>query len=187
MIIPIESDAWSSGQIGSKIWACEELEKIYSRDRISFENIAVLGGWQGVLSFLLLSRNNIKINKIKSYDIDPKCEVVADTINEYWVWQNWKFKSFTMDGNNIDFSEFDLIINTSSEHFESKQWWDNIPKGKYVLIQSNNMDHDDHIFCFQNLDEFSNEFKLSDILYLGEKKFQYSDWGFNRWMIIGKK
>lgn len=179
----IHKDAFSSGQIGSKIWLCKELEKLFD----SIDNIWIYGGWYGVAAFLLKARANIKIGKISSYDMDPKCEAVADMLNENWVYDNWQFKAFTEDCNTLIPDEADLIINTSTEHFESMAWFENIPKGKVVALQGNNMPHEDHHTNTDNLTEFCKQFKLSTTLFAGEKEFVYPDWKFSRYMVIGIK
>jgi hypothetical protein len=76
-------DAFSSGQIGSKIWLCEKLEKLNWSSDLTY----IYGGWYGITAFLLLSRGKFNVSKIRSLDIDPSCEPIADMINENWVWQ----------------------------------------------------------------------------------------------------
>lgn len=177
----LNKDAFSSGQIGSKIWLCEELEKIFE----SVDHIHIYGGWYGLTAFLLLSRGKIKIKSIRSYDVDPACESIADMINENWVIDNWTFKAFTKNCDHINDSNVDLIINTSTEHFDSLEWFNNIPKGTWVVLQGNNMDHEDHRSNANNLEEFVEKFDLSKVYYSGEKDFVYPDWQFTRYMVIG--
>lgn len=181
----VDADAFSSGQIGSKIWLCEELEKLFD----SVDKIWIYGGWHGIAAFLLNSRGNIKIGHIRSYDVDPACEPVADMINENWVIDNWKFKAKTQDCNklDLDWNGPDLIINTSTEHFDSMEWWNNIPNGTTVALQGNNMLHDDHHVHSSDLDDFVTQFPLSNTLYKGQKKFIYPGWKFTRFMLIGIK
>ena len=181
----VSKDAFSSGQIGSKIWLCEELEKLFE----SADNIWIYGGWYGVTAFLLNSRGNMRIGKIRSYDIDPACEAVADMINENWVINDWKFKAITQDCNVLDLAQNgpDLVINTSTEHFESTDWWNNIPKGTVVALQGNNMIHEDHHTHSTCLKEFTAQFTVTETLYTGEKRFVYPTWEFTRYMLIGIK
>lgn len=181
----VDKDAFSSGQVGSKIWLCTELEKLFE----SIDSVWIYGGWYGVSAFLLLSRNNIKIGKIRSFDVDPACQQVADMFNENWVFDSWKFKAITHDCNEPILSEGqpDLIINTSTEHFTSTAWWTNIPKGTVVALQGNNMPHDDHHVHSNSLDEFVNQFSVSEVLYQGTKEFVYPSWSFTRFMLIGVK
>jgi len=136
---------------------------------------------------LLRSRNNIQIKEIRSIDIDSACEPIADMINENWIYQGWQFKAITQDCNDIVPVGVDLIINTSTEHFDSLEWWNNIPRGTMVALQGNNMPHTDHHIHTNSLEEFKNQFNIAEILFEGTKEFVYPDWKFTRFMIIGKK
>lgn len=183
--IVINNDAFSSGQISSKLWMCQELEKL--ENNIS-KKIWIFGGWYGISALLLLSREIILIDHIRSFDIDPTCQPLADIFLENWVWQNWKFKSFTKDCNHIIYDESpDIIINTSTEHFDSKKWFDNIPDNTTIVLQSNNMKHADHKVCFQKLDDFIDFYPVKQLFYKGQLNFKYPDWEFSRYMVIGKK
>ena len=183
--LTINKDAFSSGQIGSKIWLCEQLENLFA----SIDNIWIYGGWYGLTGFLLKSRGKIEIKTIRSFDKDPSCEPIADMINENWVWRDWQFKAETKDVVLLNPSEHrpDLIINTSTEHFDDLLWWQKIPTGTVVALQGNNMPHDDHVVHTANLEEFQTQFPLTDILYKGQLEFEYPDWKFTRFMLIGVK
>lgn len=187
----IHEDCFSDGQIKSKLWCCEELEKIITLHK-SY-NIWVLGGWNGILPFLLFSRNNIKINQIRSFDLDTDFVKNANTINKVWHMDNWKFLSINKDVNDLDYEneefceEPDIIINTSSEHIDSYIWFDTIPNDKIVVIQSNNMILDDHVNLVNNKDELCDKYKMNNLLYNGSLDFNYDTWSFTRFMIIGTK
>jgi hypothetical protein len=179
----INPDAFSSGQVGSKIWLCEELERTKWTSNLTY----IYGGWYGVTAFLLLSRGKFKVDKIRSLDLDPQCESVADMLNENWIWQDWKFKAFTQDCNNYEGQYGDLIINTSTEHFDSMEWFNRIPKGTRVLLQGNNMPHEDHHVHSTDLKAFVNSYPITTLNYAGQKDFEYPTWKFSRFMIIGVK
>lgn len=186
----MDFDAFSSGQILSKIWLAESLEKVIELNVLTQpRNILCLGGWYGLTNFILRTRNRIKVKKFRSLDIDPKVAEIADKINNSWEWQDWQFKSIT--GNADEFlytlEDFDTVINTSVEHMESQQWFENIPGGSLVALQSNDMPHEDHLGCHSDLDGFIKEFDLSETFFTGEKLFCYPDWSFRRFMIIGIK
>jgi hypothetical protein len=110
-------------------------------------------------------------------------------INENWVYQDWKFKAHTVDCNNLDTKTTppDLLINTSTEHFDSFDWWHRIPKGTTVALQGNNMIHNDHYTHSTCLAEFVAQFPVTEQLYTGEKQFTYPNWRFTRYMLIGVK
>lgn len=179
----LNQDVFSSGQISSKLWLCRELENL---NWIS-ETTHIYGGWHGILGFLLLTRENFKVLKIKSYDLDPTCLSIADTINENFVWQNWKFKAYTANCDYIDPTEADLTINTSTEHFTTDLWFERLPSGRRVILQGNNMNHCDHTSSIKTLEEFSSKYRLSKVDYCNQMQFEYPTWGFTRFMLIGTK
>jgi len=185
----IDKDAFSSGQIGSKLWLAKELETVIKTEGNPTLNILCLGGWYSVTNFILQTRGNLKIEKFRSIDIDPSVETIADMINNLWEWQDWRFKSITADANDFYYSleDFNLVINTSVEHIDSLRWFENIPKGCYVVLQSNNMEHEDHSNNHKSLDDMVDEFHLNQLLYKGELLFTYPNWQFTRFMLIGKK
>ena len=176
-------DSFSNGQIDSKLWMCREFENL---DWVS--NLThIYGGWYGLNAFLLLSREKFKTNRIESFDIDPNCEPIADMINENWVIKGWQFKAFTLDCNGYVRGGADLVINTSTEHFTTKDWFNNIRPGTRVVLQGSNMKRDDIFVKSNSLDEFLEHYPLSSIAYQGSLDFTYPDWQFTRYMVIGTK
>jgi hypothetical protein len=186
----LDKDAFSSGQILSKVWLAEELEKVVINNNLPQPlSILCLGGWYGVVNFILQLRSNINVEKFRSIDIDSTACENADLLNKSWVWQSWQFKSICDDANTFSYSsaEFNTVINTSIEHIEGHQWFDRIPKSSLVVLQSNNMAHDDHCHNHSSLGDFQSEFAISQVLFAGEKLFKYPNWSFKRFMIIGVK
>jgi hypothetical protein len=189
-IFEIHRDVFSNGQIDSKLWLCRELEKL---GLIKPQRIWILGGWYATTAFLLLSREKLPIDHIRSYDIDPSCEAIADMINENWCLQDWKFKAFTADGNNLEYlyradhDKPNLVINTSCEHFDSMGWFNRIPSGTLVALQSNNLKHDEDTNAIDDLNQMILNYPLTDIQYSGSLNFSYVDKSFSRFMIIGNK
>jgi hypothetical protein len=187
----LDNDAFSSSQILSKLWLAETLEKVVEHNNFSEElKILNLGGWYGIMHFILKARNNLKIKTYRNVDLNKEACDTADLINKAWVWQNWKFKSINKDANLFKYNreDFNVIINTSVEHIESKQWFDNIPEKSLVILQSNNMPHDDHVSNHNTLQEFVDSYLLTELFYHGQKMFQYDDENFfKRFMIIGIK
>jgi len=179
----LDLTAFSHGQIESKIWLCEELEKfIPIRSKI-----AILGGWYGLVALLLYARKRASIDYIRSYDIDPSVEPIADKINNTWVFDKWKFKAFTQDANKVDLAEFDIVINTSSEHIIEKQWFEKLTS-QIIVVQGTDQIHDDndfHDYVF-NLNQLKVKYPMLNY-YEGQKEFVYPDKSFNRYMLIGRK
>jgi hypothetical protein len=79
----------------------------------------------------------------------------------------------------------DTFINTSCEHIENfTNWFNLIPKGKLVALQSNNyFELPEHVNCVNDIDEFKQQAPLSNIIYEGELELEK----YTRYMIIGYK
>jgi hypothetical protein len=151
----------------------------------------------------MLFESNIKVNKVRSFDIDPSCRSIAETFNNPWVKDNWQFKSSTKDimDINYEFENYeviradgttcpladtpDTIINTSCEHIENfEEWYSKIPDGKLVVLQSNNyFEIEEHVNCVVDLDDFDRMAPLTSILYTGELELPK----YTRFMRIGYK
>lgn len=186
----LDDDAFASGQILSKIWLAETLEQVVKYQNITDPlKILILGGWYGQLHLIFRLRKNLKIDRTTNIDIDPAVKEISEKINETWIWQNKKFETVIADANDFEYSkdDYNLIINTSVEHLKGRSWFENIPLGSLVVLQSNDMPHDDHVGNHKSLNEFSEEFEMSEKYYDGVKSFQYPNKFFKRFMIIGIK
>jgi hypothetical protein len=183
----IDKDAFSSGQIGSKLWLCEQLEQTPLASNPI--DIHLYGGWYGMTAFLLLSRNNMKIKRIFNYDIDTDALENSQLLLNTWHYNNYEFyDAVNRDVNTIIFDTVpDLIINTSTEHIQSDAWYRNIPDGTPCVFQSNDMPHDDHFHSVKDDKELLELYPLSTVWYSGTLSFQYAEWGFTRSMTIGIK
>lgn len=190
-------DLFSSGQIQSKRWLMNELEKI----GIDLGIVFVCAGWYGSLAAFLLE-SKLNTTKIRSFDIDSSCADIADTFNKSFVMDGWKFKATTLDimsmnypteyvtlrsdGSKVNITEMpNTIINTSCEHIERyADWFNNIPSGVLIVLQSNNyFSIDEHVNCVKSIDDFISKSPMRDILYSGELDLKK----YKRFMIIGYK
>lgn len=178
--------AFMSGQVISKLWLCEELEPILRERFEHAPDVWILGGWYGMTSFLLQSREAHVVH-VTSFDADPQATAGARVYNEAFLHLN-TFQAVTQDVHTLDYSASpDVIINTSAEHMPDRSWFSAIPAGKLVVIQTNNMPHDDHVFAHQCVEELEKEFPLSTKIFAGDLPFYYDDWSFKRFMLIGIK
>lgn len=181
--------AFMSGQVGSKVWLCEKLEPIVIDRFRRHVTVWLLGGWYGMTNFLLQSRRVMPLAYCVSYDIDPEANRGARVLNESYQFQG-TFRTETADANTLSYEVDlppDVVINTSTEHMESDDWFHRIPAGTICLFQSNNMPHDDHVRSHETPRELAEQFPLSETLYLGAKSFHYPTWAFQRFMHIGVK
>ena len=194
----IWNDCFSRGQLRSKLWLVHELKKCNA----DLGTVFLCAGWYATLATMLFE-SGIRINKIRSFDIDDSCRSIAETFNSPWVKQDWKFKTITQDINEINYSMHtynvkradgskceisdspDTIINTSCEHIENfTEWYAKIPKGKLVVLQSNNYyEVEEHVNCAKDITEFGNMARMQNILYSGELELPK----YKRFMLIGYK
>lgn len=175
-------DAFWEGQIKSKSWLTNNLNQFVNKP----SNVYIFGGWVGLLgNFLLGSSPNY--SKIRSIDIDPWCEKIADTINQRWVQNDWKFKALTDDmySYNYDWDLYpNIVINTITEHISQEiydKWYDKIPNDSLIVIQGNDFfKHHEHIRCCSNLIDFKRSNHVSNIIFEGTLNFKE----YNRFMVF---
>ena len=173
-------ESFWKGQINSKVWLIEHLERHYQNRPY---NILLCGGWNGVLATLLFN-SMMDITRIVSMDIDAKCEEIAYNMNKDYEMQG-RFKAITSDMLAYeDYDKHNLIINTVCEHMTQEQynnWLDKLPANKRVIIQSNDyFSHEEHVNCKQTLEEFQKDCRLNVDIAATMPTEKY-----NRFMIIG--
>lgn len=198
-------DAFSRGQVQSKIWLIKELRKINH----SYENILVVGSWYGqIIPYFDDILTDIEYKKVRLLDVDKVACQVSDTIfnydklgeyvvksvvadiNETTLHKNgfeWKIENFK---SNTKFTEKflpNLIINSSSEHM-TEEWFNkirfkNLDSNPIVAIQSNNLfDIPEHVNCVHSIDHMKKKFPMKEILFEGELQLT----GYKRIMLIGR-
>jgi hypothetical protein len=175
-------DAFWRGQILSKEWLIEELQR-QKHNIQPWPNVDIHGGWVGTLASLLF-QSNLYISHINSIDIDPECEPIATLMNQIEV-QAGKFHAHTMDMC-VFKSDADIVINTSVEHITQDDydlWLSGLPQNALIVLQSNNYNIPEHVRIAQDLEEFKKQSKLETIFYAGELELPL----YKRFMIIGKK
>ena len=171
-------DAFWSGQLNSKEWLITNLRKNVKK----VVNIDIHGGWVGVLASMLF-QSDIYIKHIRSVDIDPTCESIANMMNKKEEIAGM-FRAVTSDMCEIR-SDADVIINTSCEHITQDQyelWVSGMPRNSLLVLQSNNYNINEHVRIANNLDEFKDQCQLGSILYAGELDLPL----YKRFMIIGQ-
>ena len=203
------TDAFSRGQLKSKLWLIEELEN----NNIKLGDVIyVCAGWYGVLPALLFERCDIP-GHIYSFDIDDTTDLPAITLNKEQIIEN-KFKAFIKDIKTLKYDREELdrkrykyidelnyevieakhevekptcVINTSCEHIEDfDTWWNSIPKGTLVILQNNDfIEHEDEtvVNTVKDVDEWANSLNLSKQIFTGTLTLEH----YNRFMIIGEK
>jgi hypothetical protein len=180
-------DCFWRGQIESKAWLIDVLN-LHVINKSKRNNIYIFGGWYGVLASMLFASADFSVEKIRSIDINPECEAVADHVNKIYEMAEWRFKAFTASMDEWDYDHNPtIVINTSTEHITQEvydKWFDKIPKGTMVVLQGNDFFAcGEHIRCSKNLDEFIQQSGVDNVVYSGEfKADSYSN--YNRYMVI---
>jgi hypothetical protein len=173
-------DAFSHGQIKSKLWLAEKIEPYIGKD------VIVLGSWYNLTTFMLKCRGSN--SNFIGIDIDSEVIPIADKICNTWIIDG-SVRNMTGDSKNITV-DYDTVINCSSEHMTT-EWFDNIKQGTLVCIQSSNMiDPNDPwyiVTASPDIESFKQKYNLSSTLFIDTLRIQYSDWGYDRYMLIGIK
>ena len=199
VIIKNLSDAFSDGQMKSKLWLIEALKE---------SNLSSLGcvffcaGWYGSLAFFLLTDRWFSLNRCLLFEKDPLSVRVSEDLNRCFVKTDWKFKAVLRDIQDLDYSVArfqtlradgtaqeiravpDTIINTACEHIENfDSWWSLLPDGKLIILQNNDyFGLPEHINCVSSLEEFKKQAPM-DILYEGALNLG----DYRRFLLIGRK
>jgi hypothetical protein len=186
LIIMIDTDSFSHGQIKSKIWLCENLEPNVLQDA----TVMILGCWIDITGFIMMSRQPKLYRQIKGIDIDSEAIAAADKINSYSVIE-CIMRHEVGDANTVSSQGFDVVINCSCEHMDSSIWFDNITAGTLVCIQSSNIVDSGYPWYVNNpsptYESFIEKYPLTHLKFAGTLPINYDDWGYERYMIIGIK
>lgn len=186
--------AFMSGQTLSKLWMINRLNAVLPApvklgSPCPAYTVWVLGGWYCLTNLLLRSKGQPCVERVVSFDMDEHATEGALVLNEAFV-HCQEFEAHTLDVTTLDYTAWgtppDIVINTSVEHMADRSWFDRIPEGTWVVLQSNDMPHDDHVFAHQSAAELANDFPMENIL-AEELSFNYGEWAFRRFMTIGRK
>jgi hypothetical protein len=197
-------DAFSRGQVQSKVWLVRELAKT----KTEFDMVFVLAGWFGQLTHYF-DIGGINYTKARIMDIDPVACGISDNIFNASRLIDYKVKSVEYDITDPDklyhsgleyvvknyqtgtnFTEKtipDLIINTSAEHF-SEDWFHkfvvkNFNTDPLYVIQSNNLFAvQEHVNCVHSIEHMLKKFPMTRLEYSGELQLK----GYKRFMLIGR-
>lgn len=197
------TDAFSRGQLRSKSWL---IDMVNAFELDLGDMVYVCAGWYGVLPALMFEKLKNFEGKIRSFDMDPTCAAIAETMNKEQVLDAWRFKATTLDVRKLTFDndayetlKFNgdaetisdtaptCVINTSCEHIEDfDAWFNSIPKGTLVIMQNNNFEeHDDHtvVNTIDHEDDWATRLGLTEIIFKGTLNLSKYD----RYMVIGRK
>lgn len=166
-------DAFRPNQMQSKAWLFNNLPQLNKSSRI-----LIIGSWIGFTSYCFYKAGFSKITEV---DLDKRLEAMTKLVNI----ENREFCHYTCDVNNLNrISQYDVIVNTSSEHILNNKWFDNIKVGATVIIQSTNLKMDDHPNTVDSVQELKSKYPLKHIHYADELVYNTT---YSRYMLIGEK
>jgi hypothetical protein len=165
--------SFESGLILNKLWLLHQLQKIQDQ----FSTIYILGSWYGNMS-ILLSKSDIQYDHIVNVDKDPQVVRGSQRIARILNIDD-RIEPMIKDANRLDYRQLDpdgLVINTSCHDMDNRGWFDHIPQGVLVALQSrDDVDHD--------LDQYD----LSQTLYQGTRSAQDPETRYTSVLRIGIK
>jgi hypothetical protein len=165
--------------MASKIWMCEQLKE---HDRTRFSTIYILGSWYGNMGYVL-KRCGIKFQKIINVD---KNKSRIDFTDALYKRLGIKSENMWADANTVDYSQADqksLIINTSQQDMTGNNWFESIPIGPLIAIQSRNNSESGH----ERLVDFDEQYPMREVIYDNEREFKDPETTYLRFMKIGVK
>ncbi len=195
------ADALSHAEMQKKAWAIEELLKLKKKLGLTY----VLGGWLGTFAPLLLSEPKLKVDRIRSFDVDVNCQPIADQLNIEYLITQWKFKAITKNMMDIDYSSHDYtievpgqvdvnvagespdtIINTTCDTVAKfVDWWKLVPNGKFVVLQNTNFKTGGkpYVNTTNSLQKFIDQVPMKKTLFTDKRAYAR----FDCYMAIGTK
>ena len=165
--------SFESGLILNKLWLLHQLRKIQDQ----FSTIYILGSWYGNMS-ILLAKSNIQYDHVVNVDEDAAVVRGAQRMARILKIDD-TIEPMIKDANRLDYRQLDedgLVINTSCHDMDNRGWFDHIPQGVLVALQSrDDVDHD--------LDQYD----LSETLYQGSRSARDPETGYTSVLRIGVK
>ena len=171
--LPEIRSAFRVKMMQSKAWL---IQQFLAQQIDKHKSILIIGGWLGFTSWTLFKNG---YNNVTEIDVDPRLHQFSMHLNRF----NGSFKHMSIDANEVDIENYDVIINTSCEHILDNKWFDKAKKDAILILQSNNIDVPDHVNKCNTLDDMIEKYPLL-LHYAGE--LDYND-STSRFMLVGKK
>jgi len=167
--------------IASKVWLLTELARIAPQ----VGTVYVLGSWYGNLGVLLALDPVIKYKKLINVEADKKFLQASKRIHNYLGMGNTEY--MLADANTLDYRQLGpdgVVINTSLTDMPGQAWFDRIPAGTLVVMQSR--DHDPGNAA-RSTQDIVDRYPLSEIIYDGKIELEDPETAYTRYMVIGVK
>jgi hypothetical protein len=163
----------------SKMWLCNNLKEL---GKTKFSSIYILGSWYGSMA-VVLNRCGIEFEKVINVDPDEKHIAISHKVLSAL---GINVQSMQKDANTLNYKQLNkdsLVINTSINDIKGTDWFDRLPEGTLVALQSRNNANG----VYDTIEEVDQEFFLSDTLVLDELTLEDPETQYQRFMKIGVK
>ena len=167
--------------IASKVWLLQELEKIQRH----YTTMYVLGSWYGNLALFMSLQPVITADTIINVEINPEMLQTSEQLLDLVGVDNAEF--MLKDANDLDYQQLGnsgVVVNTSLTDMPGYDWFDNIPVGTLVVMQSRDHDPGNEAHSTQDI---INRYPLSEIIYDGQLELTDPETAYTRYMVIGIK
>jgi len=167
--------------IASKVWLLTELAHIAPQ----VGTIYVLGSWYGNLGVLLALDPVIRYKKLINVETDQQFLQASERIQDHMGLNNTEY--MLADANDLDYRQLGsdgVVINTSLTDMPGRAWFDRIPSGILVVMQSRDHDPGRAVHSTQDIVD---HYPLSQVIYAGELQLQDPETEYTRYMTIGIK
>ena len=175
-----EKESWAKDLVESKRWLAEELAKIDTH----YSTVYILGSWYGNASILLFQEHKLTFDWLYNVDVDRRAlEQGQELANELGM---TNIIPIHANANDIVYKRPQLVINTSCNNMENAGWFENIPSGTLVALQSRNNDSG-ALNQHNSPRELLLEYPLTQVIYEDKKRLHDKQGSYARFMVIGYK
>jgi hypothetical protein len=137
------------------------------------DRIYNLGSWYGNMA-PILSRQGIKFNRLLNVDRNPDVVANASKVADHFDIGHL-IKHLTGDVNKLRYKNPSMIINTSCNDIEGSEWFNRIPNGTLVALQT------------RDTPNFKTLFPLKETLHFSKLRLQDPEEKYTRLTWIGIK
>ncbi|MGA1047707.1 MAG: hypothetical protein ACO3UU_06830 [Minisyncoccia bacterium] len=164
----------------SKQWLANKLKQGYKDKCVG--SIYILGSWYGNLA-LFLQKANVVFDSLILIDKNNSVLKTSEKLLRP-LFNSGKLIFINTDAKDVVYDKQGIVINTSINDMNT-DWYNNVPKGKRVLIQGR--DNVDGTIRINNMEQFVDMFPLSKVEYVGKKELSDPETDYTRYMMIGVK
>ena len=165
----------------SKYWLMQELARVQP----VISTMYVLGSWYGNLSLYITRYGVPQVQRMINVDTNSEFQQTGQQLLDLMGGGPVDFMD--KDANQLDYRKLDrnaVVVNTSVTDIAGRKWFDNIPIGTRVVLQTRDQDANSD---YESVNDMINRFPMSQVLYSGEMALRDPETQYRRFMVIGVK